>query len=559
MKKILTAIFIIIALCSIVFTQSGQIRLSVSPFDDTVTAAGEREKAGAGISARLESAFSKVGRFYVRPADAIKDYINNLTKVQLGLTSPDLMTGLSGTLQVDYLTVGTISKFNNRYEVDARTVDINDWSIVHSYGCSAESIDAAIKDIEWYISEQFTSQYLASRKTDNEDRSTVSVFRFRDGNRRAVSAGYSGAFSEILNSQLGSYTGITTIERKYTRALIEEKTLEMLGVVENNDSDKALKIKGIDYKMEGDIRVFEDVITLNYRLYDTSSGRIAYMGSRDITSANTLRPAARVIANTIEDVLGNRAGTLKITSLPSMGRVYIDGKMMGLTPVVITAEKGSRTMQVIMDGYESYEQNVDVTPRSVMELSVKLNVLSVQGDADEKTAIDQGKSAEEINSQIAKEYKIGDIGPGGGFVFYDKGNSNGGWRYLEAAPVDLTEAEWGCYETEIPGAKGTGIGKGRTNTRAIIKGCSEDRNAAKVAAAYRGGGKADWFLPSKDELNLIRVNLKKAGVGGFEDYFYWSSSEYSPNLAWYQVFGNGLQVNTNKYNPFAVRAVRAFK
>jgi hypothetical protein len=37
---------------------------------------------------------------------------------------------------------------------------------------------------------------------------------------------------------------------------------------------------------------------------------------------------------------------------------------------------------------------------------------------------------------LAPTYKIGDTGPAGGFVFYDKGNNSGGWRYLEAAPED---------------------------------------------------------------------------------------------------------------------------
>ena len=34
-------------------------------------------------------------------------------------------------------------------------------------------------------------------------------------------------------------------------------------------------------------------------------------------------------------------------------------------------------------------------------------------------------------------YSIGDIGPAGGYIFYDKGYYSDGWRYLEAAPADL--------------------------------------------------------------------------------------------------------------------------
>ena len=34
-------------------------------------------------------------------------------------------------------------------------------------------------------------------------------------------------------------------------------------------------------------------------------------------------------------------------------------------------------------------------------------------------------------------YSIGSYGPAGGRIFYDKGNNDGGWRYLEAAPSNI--------------------------------------------------------------------------------------------------------------------------
>ena len=40
-------------------------------------------------------------------------------------------------------------------------------------------------------------------------------------------------------------------------------------------------------------------------------------------------------------------------------------------------------------------------------------------------------------SLYAVDYKIGDEGPAGGVIFYDKGEYSDGWRYLEAAPADL--------------------------------------------------------------------------------------------------------------------------
>jgi len=166
-----------------------------------------------------------------------------------------------------------------------------------------------------------------------------------------------------------------------------------------------------------------------------------------------------------------------------------------------------------------------------------------------------------INGTYAQEttYKIGDQGPAGGLIFYDKGNSSGGWRYLEAAPEDQSEgAEWGCYKKIIPGEQGPAVGSGKGNTQEIVKGCKETNIAAKIAVEYKGGGKSDWFLPSKDELNALYNNLHKIGIGGFASYGYWSSTEDKANHAWYHGFSTGSQNSFNKYNSSRVRAIRAF-
>jgi hypothetical protein len=52
--------------------------------------------------------------------------------------------------------------------------------------------------------------------------------------------------------------------------------------------------------------------------------------------------------------------------------------------------------------------------------------------------------------------------------------------------------------------------------------------------------------------------LGLGNIGGFVNYFYWSSTEIVVNLAWRQFFYNGFQASVNKYNAYFVRAVRAF-
>jgi uncharacterized repeat protein (TIGR02543 family) len=157
-------------------------------------------------------------------------------------------------------------------------------------------------------------------------------------------------------------------------------------------------------------------------------------------------------------------------------------------------------------------------------------------------------------------YALRDTGPAGGLIFYVKeGGYSDGWMYLEAAPSDQsTGAPWGCYETLISGADGTAVGTGEQNTIDIEAGCTTAGTAADICANLSLGGYSDWFLPSKDELNLMYTNLKLAGVGGFADDYCWSSSECTASLAWLQGFDGGSQYGGYKFHYLRVRAVRAF-
>ena len=176
-------------------------------------------------------------------------------------------------------------------------------------------------------------------------------------------------------------------------------------------------------------------------------------------------------------------------------------------------------------------------------------------------------------------YALHDIGPAGGYIFYDKGiysktdfpivkaapdptpvtPPSDTWRYLEAAPSDQSpNLEWGCMGSSISGADGTTVGTGAQNTIDIEAGCTTPGTAADLCANLSLGGYSDWFLPSKDELNLMYQNLKLYGVGSFIDTDYWSSSENDAGTALSQDFFDGTQYIDNKDYVYRVRAVRAF-
>ncbi|MES2593528.1 MAG: DUF1566 domain-containing protein [Bacteroidota bacterium] len=141
----------------------------------------------------------------------------------------------------------------------------------------------------------------------------------------------------------------------------------------------------------------------------------------------------------------------------------------------------------------------------------------------------------------------------GGIIFYiDLTGQHG----LIAAPADQSNcASWGCDGKSITGTSPFN-GEGHINTALVIKKCNEKNVAAQICNDLLIDGYSDWFLPSRNELNLLY--LQKDLVGGFVNNFYWSSTEYDNYSVWAQHFFNGHQDNNSKFPVARVRAVRAF-
>ena len=140
---------------------------------------------------------------------------------------------------------------------------------------------------------------------------------------------------------------------------------------------------------------------------------------------------------------------------------------------------------------------------------------------------------------------------------------------LVCALVDQSSAIKWSNSTSTTGASATAIGTGAANTSTIISSQESGTYAASICGNYSitvdGIIYNDWFLPSKDELNLmyqnkatIDVTATSNGGNGFSSAYYWSSTEANTTNAWLQTFGYGYQNNYFKSNTKRVRAVRAF-
>jgi hypothetical protein len=173
---------------------------------------------------------------------------------------------------------------------------------------------------------------------------------------------------------------------------------------------------------------------------------------------------------------------------------------------------------------------------------------------------------------------IGSKGPGGGVIFYDAGSRQSWGRYLEVAPhgwsgtamdPKVTWCETGSEyfnfqknptsSVSIESFTGTEIGISTKNTDLMAAKCAD--GAANRARSYTGGGKSDWSLPSRDDMDLLfkyamtDKYLIEEASGSF-----WMSTEWGASYALCQYLGSsyaGLHVG-DKGNAKNVRPIRAF-
>lgn len=172
-----------------------------------------------------------------------------------------------------------------------------------------------------------------------------------------------------------------------------------------------------------------------------------------------------------------------------------------------------------------------------------------------------GKIITTTGGKIITTTKIPAIGSDfqGGKLAYilqpeDPGYVAGEIHGLVAAPsIQIVWATWGC--SGILCGTGTAIGTGAQNTANIIAKCDLLNNAARICDSYTNEGYNDWYLPSKDELNKLYIN--SSAIGGFEDRYFWSSSELDATYAHSQYFLNGVQQYSAKGQGY-IRAVRSF-
>jgi len=169
-----------------------------------------------------------------------------------------------------------------------------------------------------------------------------------------------------------------------------------------------------------------------------------------------------------------------------------------------------------------------------------------------------------------KFYRVGDVGPEKGIVFYDKGfYGEDGWRYLEVAPDTMFfQVVWGLLGVPCD-STGRELGDGKDNA-IIIEGSVAAHRVAQFKTTDTGA--TDWFIPSVEELNkyyeyILTIKEEEDTIEEDEETYYWTSTVgKEPNniYTWFKRHSDGalfLYITDDKSDrnmPKKVVPIRAF-
>lgn len=232
------------------------------------------------------------------------------------------------------------------------------------------------------------------------------------------------------------------------------------------------------------------------------------------------------------------------------------------------------TSQLLSVPYALHAKTAETVTGNIPEI----DPIFVADSSGIKTVIRMNKqaiqdTANQIRTDMPKvtTYSVGDFAQGGIVFWVDETGHHG----LVCAKEDQdggSGIQW--YNEQIfasTEAYGHGVYAGKMNTMLIIvaQGSNSNDYAAGVCAHFsvteNGVSYGDWYLPSKEELNLIYQNkatidatAEANGGSSFSSEFYWSSTEATDVHVWGHLFADGQQGLFGKNEAGWVRAVRAF-
>jgi hypothetical protein len=188
------------------------------------------------------------------------------------------------------------------------------------------------------------------------DRSpTISVLPLTDNNQAAASQSYGKVIAVMFETHLRNETNFI--------------------VLEQGSSKKAGAV------LSGEVSVVGSIIQVDVKLTSADTREVIVVEYAQVNSQTELRNQIAKLAKSIEDkYLRQWMGNLQVSVLPTEGEVYLNEQFMGKSSPAEPLRlnnllEGKYALRVLAGGYQKYEQDIRVEPRTLQNIQVSLQSL----------------------------------------------------------------------------------------------------------------------------------------------------------------------------------------
>jgi hypothetical protein len=427
------------------------------------------------------------------------------------------------------------------FKLNSATLPAGTQILSQQYNTSGENISFTIGDL-----------------TANDGKIRVGFF---DGGSWRFASGITNGYTPIQNVWVhiaGTYDG--SFLRTYINGALFSETAFTGGVGASNTKGILIgKRWDASYYVDGsvgEVRAYSRALSASEIVQNYNSTKYRYLSSNDnflkpsqkygILNLESFTVSAGGDTKTVSFQVGNRAGITWDTSTAGVVNLSVLSSLPVGTyydTVTVTDNFSSATslpIKFTVTKADTITVTTTLSSNSVTYNELPANVTltqSVAGLVNSETATVTTTYVDLTPCASGGSCKIGDVAPGGGKVFYVSATDinsavgiSGGGKYLATAPNDWPSLsgnasfnhQFLCYSQAFSGSSDT-IGSGAANTRIIAAtGCT---GGAATVAGVTINGLSDWFIPSLEELKIMRTNLFVPGLAtrSPSTAVYWSS------------------------------------
>jgi len=337
-------------------------------------------------------------------------------------------------------------------------------------------------------------------------------------------------------------TDALQINRHFTSLLTLSPLRQTAADVNLNQAINSADALLVNRRITGLITNFNAGVWVSDRPTLTAQGSVISMNLRMLCvgDVNGSYTPTVTIPNLILDTVmpGIRSGVARVRFLSPGAGVYERGLCWGLTPSPTISQSTTTA------GSGGFDFTL-VFGNSTWDTAVRY----VRAYA--RTSLGVTYS----NEKAFRAHSIGSRYAGGIILDLDNSGESG----IVCASEDVGLYTWGCPGSFVPGTT-TSLGSGSANTDSIVISCATRPIAASVCSGLVANEYTDWYLPSRDEMQLMYNRLHLQGQGGFGSGWYWTSSQSGSSTAWALNFGTGaLSGSASKGLSGMVRPIRTFR